>query len=346
MFKLLYIQTQLIGDLSTVGGIFDLSEVVHNVSHFTTINFQPAKLTFSLNENFNNDMFELSVGSQILFFNIDILKNEKKQIFSGRIFNWKKGKNSSYEVIAYDDTRYFSNSDDWYMTEKTIDSAFSFLCSKMGLTAVIKAPSVYQLKNFLFLEKSYWEMLEHCVEEVLVENYSAGNSVLNYYFIKTTNEGIVLDTINNNMTDLVIGDESLLTGYDYSEDIDSDTYNDIIIVKSVQEDNLGSQGERIVATKMDALSQKNYGVLRKLISIKDESNKQQAEKYADLFLQLKNRVKKSIKITALGRDEIQAGSGFMFKLDALKIIQKMYVISATHNYDMDKHTMELEVSIV
>lgn len=333
-------------DMSSIGQMFDLSDVVHNISHFTTINFQPAKLTFSLEDHFNNEIFSLSVGSQILFFDVDLFTNKKKEIFSGRIFNWKKGKNSSYEVTAYDDTRYFANPDDWYMTEKTIDSAFSFLCSKIGLTPIVKMPSIYQLKNFLFLEKTYWEMLEHCVEEVLVENYSAGNTVLNYYFIKTTNEGVVLDTINNNMTDLVIGTESLLTDYDYSEDIDTDTYNDIMIVKSVQEDNLGSQGERVIMTKMDSLSQQRFGILRKMIAFKDECKKEQAEKYADLYLQLKNRVKTSIKLTALGRDEIQAGSGFMFKLDALKIMQKMYVISATHNYDMDKHTMELEVSII
>lgn len=331
---------------------FDLSEIVHNISHFTTINCQPAKLTFSIEDHFNNPLFEkINVGSRIIFFNENVfgvknLKSQVTQIFSGTIFNWNKSKDGSFEVTCYDDLRYFSNPDDWYMTEKTADTAFSYICSKLGLIPIVKQPSTTILKNYLFLEKTYWEMMEHIIEETLVENYSAGNSVLNYYFLKSTVAGIVFDTINNNMTDLIIGDESLLMDYDYSEDIDSDTFNDIIIVKSVQEDNLGSQGERVITTKMDNLTQQKWGVLRKMISIKDESDKTQIEKYAELFLQLKNRIKKSIKVTALGYDGIEAGSGFIFKLDRLKIFQKMYVISATHNYEMDKHTMELEVNIV
>ena len=51
-----------------------------------------------------------------------------------------------------------------------------------------------------------------------------------------------------------------------------------------------------------------------------------------------------MKIEALGFNGINAGDGFVFRLNKLGIENMVYVLSATHHYNADIHTMTLEVS--
>lgn len=147
---------------------------------------------------------------------------------------------------------------------------------------------------------------------------------------------------------LIIGDESLLTDYKYELDIDKNTFNEIILI----DENDSSKDKTNVDAVMAKQSEdtiKKWGLLRRIkkVNLKNESDptrrKMKLEDYAKLCLLEGATISKSLKLEALGFNGVNAGDGFLLELKKLGIRQMMYVISATHNYDADKHTMTLDV---
>lgn len=63
------------------------------------------------------------------------------------------------------------------------------------------------------------------------------------------------------------------------------------------------------------------------------------------YLKLYNRETKTLKLNALGVDELVAGRGFRFILARENINEDMWIIHSTHYYEKDSHTMDLEVYV-
>ena len=153
---------------------------------------------------------------------------------------------------------------------------------------------------------------------------------------------------------LIIGDESLLMDYEYELDIDNDTYNQIFLMETIKSNSETKDKQTtnkvLSLAKQDDKAVKKWGVLRKIVNLKTSykdgtaENKKQIEQYMALSLLEGAQPSRSLKLTALGYNGINAGDGFYLQLKKLNIGQMMYVISATHNYEGNKHTMELEVS--
>ena len=153
---------------------------------------------------------------------------------------------------------------------------------------------------------------------------------------------------------LIIGDKSLLMDYEYELDVDKNTYNQIFLmdtIKSNSETKDKQTTNKVLSlAEQDNTAIKKWGLLRKIINLKTNykdgtaENKKQIEQYIKLSLLEGAQPSRNLKLTALGYNGINAGDGFYLQLKKLNIGQMMYVISATHNYEGNKHTMELEVS--
>ena len=157
---------------------------------------------------------------------------------------------------------------------------------------------------------------------------------------------------------LIIGDESLLTDYKYEIDIDTETYNDVYILNTKSDGKsektevrkgederylVTSDGKQLGITKQNTESIKKYGTLRRIANIKSPMTESQMESYAKLILDNYSTPKKTMKLEALGYNGVNAGDGFLLRLKKLNYEGMVYVISATHNYGSDIHTMSLEV---
>lgn len=157
---------------------------------------------------------------------------------------------------------------------------------------------------------------------------------------------------------LIIGDESLLMDYKYEIDIDTETYNDVYILNTKSDGKsektevrkgederylVTSDGKQLGIAKQNAESIKKYGTLRRIANIKSPMTESQMESYAKLILDNYSTPKKTMKLEALGYNGVNAGDGFLLRLKKLNYEGMVYVISATHNYGSDMHTMSLEV---
>ena len=168
---------------------------------------------------------------------------------------------------------------------------------------------------------------------------------------------------------LKIGDGSLLTDYNYKVDIDNDVYNRFMFVyndkdatsegsdethEQVQKKQLfaGIDSGHIVSNTNTTLDGKaigentipKWGVLSKVIEVNTLEYPNLIAEYMKAAVEFYSQPSRTLKIDALGYDGVYAGSGFFLELSKLGITMPVYVTSATHRYNADEHTMELEVS--
>lgn len=439
---------------------WDVSTLAHNIEYSTSLLAQPGKLTFTL-ERDPNKLLKLEIGLRVIF------KHDGKGIFNGFIFKIETSNKGTYSITAYDSLRYFKNHD--YKTigegERTMKDIFIDVCTAMNLDYKVvgyAASDKEKLHKHAWLDKSYFEMMNECIEEMnqrsvsvrvydsngqyfdeekkqyYFERYDTAESqqkIPKKFFVKDDFGVVTLTDIDSNwkirevekvlmqnksayesnpillnkveINPYIIGDESLLTGYNYSLDIDSDSYNEVIFMKNnsgnksaekatvlsaeptgwkdrikqghattndgiwaYQEWKAGrypNAGPKTVAwlsdeiektikgqlknsdvshaaTEMRTDFQKKWGILRHIAALNDGYSDAQLEEYTKLFLEENMRIKKRISLEALGIDGMDAGDGLVFSLKRLNVeAEKMYIISATHHYNADMHTMSLDV---
>ena len=146
----------------------------------------------------------------------------------------------------------------------------------------------------------------------------------------------------------IIGDESLLTDYQYEISIDKDTYNRIEFLENIDKSKTGGTQKKTfvgAVPETESESQKKWGILKKIVTVRGSSNTEMFNKYKQLVLEASDRISKSITIKAIGLEGLYAGDVFVFDLKKLGVKSELfYITSATHNYDGDLHTMSLEVN--
>jgi len=188
--------------------------------------------------------------------------------------------------------------------------------------------------------KTLYSIIEYGVDRTNINEGERPIADRHYYFIKDKFGVLQFTELGKELTNLVIGDRSLLTSYQYEISIDKNTYNSVVIVRDNE-----TTGKRDVWSAFDSGTQKQWGKLQMVQEADKNANEAQIAKMAKDLLGLRNRETKTMKLTALGQKELVAGSGFLFELEKLGIKQNMWITSATHNYERDYHTMELSVFI-
>jgi hypothetical protein len=325
---------------------YDVTELLVKASYTTSLEAQPGRLTFTLKRD-PNEILLLSLGSLVDF------RCDGEKVFYGNIFKLSTSEGDTYDVLAYDSLRYLQNHDFYFVEggKKAFMAFFSELCGKCGMGYKIGMgvkPPAAMLSQQLFVDKSYFDMINHYISEL------NDQSTETRYFLRDNHGKIELGEIgaayqyglNGEFAGnpLVIGEQSLLTNYDYSLDIDTDTYNEIICVADSDETNGGkAKGKHIVYATQDKVALARYGLLRKVQTVQKGYNTAQVEAFTDIALQLWKSPTKSMSVKALGFNGMYAGAGFVLNIEKLRVRNKMYIVSATHDYEPGRHTMTLDV---
>lgn len=379
--------------------LYDVSTLVHNIEHTTSLHGQPGKLTLNLKKDPNN-ILQVSCGSVISFWYDDT------PIFYGFIFNIKTDSTEDYKIIAYDQMRYLQNHDYLLIKDMSLIDVFTTICNQLQFKYKILGQAKNQislLNEKHFADTSYFDMLQYAITEsnnsrITTKIMNDDGSFTNNYYSETTknqtpvlffirdnfgtlelndiNSNVKFRRINNDegksklgwyggklvsyneynapqLEPLIIGDESLLTDYEYTLDIDKETYNEVYVMyddpnnktKEVNDKNVTtSDGKLLKYAKDDKQSKNKYGTLRRIENVKSVMTEAQIKQYAQLLLDNYSGPSRTMKIEALGFNGINAGDGFVFRLNKLGIENMVYVLSATHHYNADIHTMTLEVS--
>lgn len=363
--------------------IFDVSTLAHHINYTTSIDGNPGKLTFQLEKD-PNGILQMGIGDEVEFyhsgkpvfrgkiFTLGTNASESYRVVAYDLLRYLKNHDSllipSGEMTI--DDLFEEICTKWGLPhENIVEEAMQ--ADIAGSYGVAK----FELPKGMFMDVSLFDIMSWAMkklemvsidiygEEVsLIRQTIKGNSDYDEsfdtgfrgakYFLKDRFGSLELNEIALNSYlsfaetgVLVIGDQSLLTDYEYELSIDKDTYNELILVKDVDGKKTNGKSEKVktLVKAKQADSVKKWGRLNKIITIKDGATESQIEEYLNLSLEHGNQMSKTLQLKALGFS-VYAGDSFCLELEKLKEKRMMYIISASHDYEADQHLMTLEVA--
>lgn len=248
-----------------------------------------------------------------------------------------EGPDGQVSITAYDQMRYLKNKDTYVLSNLTASQIFSKLCKDTKLKHRVVEASSYRTAERVNDNKSLFEIVQYAIDETLANTGE-------WYTMRDNFGTIEFRNIKSLKTDIFIGDESLLTDFEYKSSIDNDSFNQIKLVKDNKE-----TGKRDVFLVKDSKTIAQWGLLQYFEKVDEKMNDAQIREKANQLLKLKNRVTKTLKLISLGDLSITAGSGVVLGISQLEdSLPKMgyYIVAdCTHRFINDVHTMELGVQM-
>lgn len=331
------------------GIVYDIISLAGDIQYQTQLGGQPGKLTFSVQQDPNN-ILEMVCGS-IILFSVDGVG-----VFKGYIFTMGTDATGVYKITAYDQMRYLKNEEVYTTSDMTASQIFERICKDVypglrvstsgdtyrppSLPYKVITPTTFVVPAYFHDRKTLYSIIEYGIDRTNIDEGEKPVADRKHYYIKDKFGVLQFTELGQGLTNLIVGERSLLTSYQYEISIDKNTYNSVVIVRDNE-----TTGKRDVWSAIDSGTQKQWGKLQMVQEADKGANEAQIAKKAEDLLRLRNRETKTMKLTALGVPELVAGRGFRFELEKLGIGQNMWITSATHNYEKDYHTMSLEVFI-
>ena len=319
-------QLELYLQNSSNGKIFDISQLAGQITVTKNIEGNAGKLTVLLQKD-PRELLQIANGS-IISFIVD-----RVGIFFGYVFNIGTDATKTYKLTAYDQMRYLKNEEVYVTKDLTSSQIFQKICYDNQLKCSVKVASNYKPSAFLHDKKTLYEIINR--------GRKLANIYENKQYYITDEFGILTwSELSSEKTNIILGEKSLLTDYQYEKSIDKDTYNQVKIYRDNEE-----TGKRDVWIAKDSDNIKKWGKLQLLQKADENDTSAMIQETIKNLLKLKNREIETLKLNALGVKELQAGKGFKFILESENIKQDMWIISSTHKFEKDSHKMELEVYI-
>lgn len=315
---------------SVTGRGLDLSEVVKDLTISTQMEEQPGKLILNYIDNIEESF---STGSSIS------VKVDGKGVFLGYVFKLHPYPNNEVQLTAYDQLRYLQNKDTYNLPALTCDRIFEKICQDCQLKYNVIDRSSYNVPAKIFDNESYYSMIQYGLDQALINE--------GYRYIVRDNFGtlehVELRTIASN---LLIGEDSLLTDYDYELSIDDETYNQIKLIKEDSE----SKKRKVYIVK-DSNNINRWGVLQYFEKVDENMNSAQIEAQADNLLKVKNKETKTLKLTCIGDLRVREGVAVVVGIKQLekygvKYNSYYFVNACDHKFENGKHTMTLDMEVL
>lgn len=254
--------------------------------------------------------------------------------FCGYIFKLGFSQTGEVKVTAYDQLRYLKASDTCVYKGKTASQIVKDRCQAMGLRMGVIEDTKYPLGTMTFDGKVMLDMIADSVTKTLIDKKQI-------YFLKDNAGKVEFRNIQNCLSDLLIDPESLLYGYNYERDIDSDTYNQIKLVRDNKQ-----TGQREIYMTKDSDNIKRWGTLQYYEKVDDEMNPEQVKEKADSLLYLKNRVGQKLSVDVLGEKTIRAGNMLFIDLPDAGVRKYLLCTSARHRFTNAAHTVKADLKLV
>lgn len=311
------------------GTTYDLSELVESFSLDTDIGMQAGSLKVSF---VKHATWTPSEG--------DIVRFQYKgyNMFYGKVFIRRKATNGHWDITAYDQLRYLQNTDTVAVPAMTSGQLFNYLCALNDSPRYrVVDDSGYACPAIIHDGKSYMQMLDDALGKTIVNTGT-------WYIIRDSFGTLEHVSLNSLRTNLLIGDESLLTDFSYESSID-ESYNTIKLTRDNKDTN-----KRDVFMVYDSSKQAWWGKLQYHQSINEDYNDAQAQALAHAMMDSLSNVNKELKITAIGHPAVSAGTGIYIKIselssEGLDTLVPVFITKCTHKAS-PFHTMDLTVKVV
>lgn len=287
-----------------------------------------------LNNGCSKLTFDMAIDNKAKINNGSVIRFKYNDVgmFFGYIFKKQRKDKETISITAYDQLRYLKAKDSMTLSGLNIAGIIKKIADIYGLeTGFLEVSDV--LLDRLEDNKTFLDMIYNAISENLK---ISGDK---YCFYDNFGK-LELQDIYNMRTNIVIGDASNCTGYDFTQSIDDDTYNQIKLAY----DNKETKKREVYIAK-DTSKIAKWGLLQYYEKISNNMNSSQIVNKANTLLKTKNREKLDLKLDSIGIETIKAGSGVFVKLDEINDvnINNYFVVNkATHTFDK-AYTMSLEL---
>lgn len=312
------------------GTVWDISDIVTDISWTTTRVGRPASFEFTLigSAIFQDRAFEINNGDIVRVTKDDV------HVFYGYVFSIDMNEDAEIGVKAYDQVRYLLNKDTIVFKNQTIGDIIRQIAEKFNLKTGRIDDAGYKIPSMVEDGQTLLDMIEKAITLTM----SATGQF--YVFFDDFGE-LSLRDVRSFDAGIYVGDGSLMTGFEHTRDIDSDTYNQIKLYRYNQK-----TGRREVYMAKDSANIAKWGVLQLYEKIDENMNDAQISEMLDRLAKLKNREQRTLKLDAIGDVRVRSGMYLPIVIESLGINQPMMVDEVKHRFSGADHTMSLTLKVV
>lgn len=317
-------KTELIIANKSSGKMWEISNSTPEVTWTTNRTGSPGSLKFTVVKagdlSFTEgDVVRFSVDGQLQFY--------------GWVFTKEKDRWGEIQVTCYDRIRYLKANASYNFEGQTAGDMLRQIAADLQLDVGDVGSTGYAIPDYCKEDESCLDILEEALQLTLLNTGDI-------WVLFDDGNGLALRRPEDMMSDVVIGDNSLLTNYNYKTDIDQQTYNSIKLARPNEET---GRADVVVAENSQAIQQ--WGLLQ-LYQVVDEGlNTAQMTAQATATLSYYGRRMRTLKVESLGVPGLRAGMMVLMKVQGLGDINlDQYVLleKVTHTWTNDDHTMEFE----
>lgn len=309
--------------------MYDYAPVTQKVTYTTNRNGSAGKLTFTY---LQNKPINLTEGAKVQFY------VDGKEIFMGFVFVIEQDRWGVVSVTAYDQLRYLKAKASYSFVGKRLGEIIQQIATDMQLQTGNLEDTGYIIPT---LTKENTECLDIIEYGLQVTQYNTGRTFVFFDDFGKLN----LRESKNMMSDILIGNGSIITDYSYKSDIDSDTYNQVKLVRPNKET---GQGDTYVFS--DQTTIKKWGLLQKYEKVDENLNEAQINQQGNIMMAYYDRVLKTISVDGVGGvPGLKAGAMAMFKIKDIPELSNGYYLlldKVKHTFSDADHTMSIEAKII
>lgn len=195
----------------------------------------------------------------------------------------------------------------------------------------------YAIPSLYEEDQSCLDIIQSAVQQTLL---NTGN----IYVFYDDGNGLALQQPADMMSNVLIGENSLLLDYTYKTDIDAQTYNSVKLARPNEE-----TGHADVVIKDDPKTIGQWGLLQLYQTVDGDVNTAQMEAQAAASLKYYNRRLRTLSVSSLGVPGLRAGMMVLMKVPGLGDISlDQYVLleKVSHTWQNDVHTMDFETMAI
>lgn len=309
--------------------LYDYAPITEKITYTTNRNPSAGKLVFTCLSYIHLNIIE---GARIQLY------VDGKEIFLGYVFSMEQDRWGALTITAYDQLRYLKCNASYSFVGKKLGEVIAQIAADMQLKTGTLEDTGYAFPS---LTKENTECLDIIDYALQLTQCNTGKT---FVFFDDFGK-LCLREAKNMMTDVLVGNGSLLIDYTYKSDIDSATYNQVKLIRPNKDT---GQGDTYLFK--DSQNIRKWGLLQKYEKVDENLNDAQINEQGNIMMAYYNRVLKSLSVDcAGGMPGLKAGAMVMFKIKEIPELTNGYFLlvdKVQHVFTYDDHTMSLEAKLL